>query len=109
MSEESSDTGFPAAFVDHHEAATVVAVPVVPAALVMPEPIVQAAAPVLPAPVAKPAKVTLDDFCRGLSKRDNRVELIAMFHHTEIAAGLLNDTPENFQQRYVAVATRPTK
>lgn len=62
-----------------------------------------------PAPAAPAVKVSLDDFCRSLSRRDRRVELIAMFRHTEVTAKHLSDTAAAYEQRYTATAKRPVK
>jgi hypothetical protein len=53
--------------------------------------------------------VSLTEFCKNLSKRDRRVELISMFHFTETQAGKLVDTPANFQERFVALSNKSNK
>jgi hypothetical protein len=65
-----------------------------------------------PAPEASAdvtATVPLDDFCRGLSVNDKRVELIAGFHFDEKCAGHLHDVESAYLERYAAFAVRPVK
>ena len=56
-----------------------------------------------------PPSVTLDDFCRGLSTTDKRVELIAGFHSDEVRNNRLHDTEPAYFERYEAFAIRPVK
>jgi hypothetical protein len=55
------------------------------------------------------ASVTLEDFCKGLSAADKRVELIGGFHSDEIRNDRLHDTASAYQERFEAFAVRPVK
>ncbi|HET8550857.1 MAG TPA: hypothetical protein VFM97_00085 [Gammaproteobacteria bacterium] len=65
-----------------------------------------------PEPVSAPKAanrfpVTLDEFCRQLSERDRRVELIGAFHSIESRNGPQKDTAENFRARYEKFVRQP--
>jgi hypothetical protein len=51
--------------------------------------------------------VPLDEFCADLSRADRRVELIAIFHHRELAAGRHHDTPSAYARRYASTGAVP--
>lgn len=53
-------------------------------------------------PVQAAFQITLQEFMRKLSQRDNRVELINGFNFTEKRAGHVKDFESNFQARFVA-------
>lgn len=55
------------------------------------------------------ASIPLDDFCKGLSVTDRRVELIAGFHSDELRAGRLHDVESAYRERLEAFAVRPVK
>jgi len=57
-----------------------------------------------PVPVER---VSLNDFCRTLSIKDRRVELIGAFHFTESAARRTSDTEKQYQARYEAFIKKP--
>lgn len=63
----------------------------------------------LPAAADEPARfdLTLQEYCRRLSTRDRRVELIAGFHHEETAAGHLKDSEAAFEARFNTYCTQP--
>ena len=52
-------------------------------------------------------KITLDEFCLGVSQRDKRVELIAGFHAEQRARGVVKAAPSEFRAALEAFATRP--
>lgn len=60
-----------------------------------------------PAPVPDRFVQPLDHWCADLSATDRRVELIAAFHHEEVAAGRRMDSPDAYAARFAAMATRP--
>jgi hypothetical protein len=52
---------------------------------------------------------TLQEFCIALSQRDNRVELIGAFHHTESAAGRAKDLASLYAERFQVFANSPVR
>ncbi len=50
--------------------------------------------------MADEPRIPLDDFCRDLSTRESRVELIAAFHFTAKSASQLFDTESNYQASF---------
>lgn len=50
----------------------------------------------------------LDDWCAEQSLRDRRVELLAVFHFRERAAGRGRDTRAAYAARYAQAETTPT-
>lgn len=52
-------------------------------------------------------KITLEEFCTGLSSNDNRVELIGGFHFSEVTAKNMHDTQENYQSRFEIFVNKP--
>ena len=63
--------------------------------------------PVAVVPDAFP--LTLDEFCSRKSATDQRVEMIAGFHFSEVRAGKTQDTEAAFTARYNAFCTRPSE
>ncbi len=60
-----------------------------------------------PAAAPEPVRISLDEFCRRLSERVKRPELIGAFHSTEKAAGRLVGTSEEFAHRYEDFINKP--
>lgn len=54
-----------------------------------------------------PQKITVENFCIGLSSTDKRVEMIAAFHHEEVVAKRMHDTQERYQSRFEEFVTKP--
>ena len=60
--------------------------------------------------VADPAAtVPLDEWCRGQSATDRRVELLGCFAYRERAAGRHHDTPANYAERYASAEAHPVQ
>lgn len=51
--------------------------------------------------------MTLQEYCIHRSQRDNRVELIGAFEHTERVAGAPKATASEFDARFEAFVTQP--
>lgn len=51
--------------------------------------------------------LALNEFCARLSATDRRVELIAGFHHQEVAAGRTKDLESAFRARFEAFVNQP--
>lgn len=62
---------------------------------------------VAPAPTETAQALSLDEFCRRLSVKDRRVELIGGFFTVETQKGRVHDTAENFAARYAAFLNQP--
>lgn len=52
-------------------------------------------------------QIPLSEFCRQLSMKDRRVELIGAFHFTETAAQRTQDTEQNYRARFEAFIKKP--
>lgn len=50
--------------------------------------------------------VTIDEFCRDLSKSDGRPEMVYAFSKDEMRNGRIKDMPENYSARYAAFCGR---
>jgi hypothetical protein len=59
------------------------------------------------ASVESEGAVLLDEFCRELSTSDNRVELIAGFHASELQAGCMRATRGEFVSHFADYLARP--
>lgn len=51
--------------------------------------------------------VTIDEFCRRLSRSDRRVELIGAFHADEKRHARVKDMEANYRSRFDIFAKRP--
>lgn len=59
-------------------------------------------------PASKPEQpMPIDEFCRLLSMKDRRVELIGAFHFVESANNRTLDTEQNFSARFEAFTKKP--
>ncbi len=52
-------------------------------------------------------ELVLQEFCRRLSEKVRRPELISAFEYTEIRAGHLKDTAEAYQARFDSFVKSP--
>jgi len=59
------------------------------------------------APPVPVEQLPLDEFCRRLSEKDRRVELIGAFHFTERAASRTSDTEQQYRARFEAFTKKP--
>lgn len=60
-----------------------------------------------PESAAETYDLTVDEFCAQASATDNRVELLAAFHASEVRAGRVKDGAAAFADRYSAFANAP--
>lgn len=51
--------------------------------------------------------LSLDEFCRRISTKDRRVEMIGAFHHVEKAAKRIRATEPEFQKRFETFCNAP--